>query len=258
MKTMLLIRKQQIEVFEEARSPEFDDYMVAHLKDFTPLHLASLGEVGIRKLINVGMERAKKFGFTCRGPVKFYIETMILLGLDFDTDPQYPWAGNILRDASLPDQTERADRLHAWLMGLLDAAAGPTRECAKAALIRARKIPLDPVPVSSANFEDEIIRRMKENHPEKVNYLGETTLRDLIPRAIDEAKKYSVFTDAGVCLFIGLMFAVGHGFARDPKYPWIENTLTNPAITDPHRRVERLYSKTMTYLDHVLQHLKTQ
>jgi hypothetical protein len=255
---MLLLRKQQIEVFEKARSPEFDDYMVAHLKDFSPLHSASLSEAGIRKLISAGIERARKYGFTWRGSIKFYIETMILLGVDFDTDPQYPWPGKILRDASIPDQIQRADRVHAWLVELLAAAGGPNREYARQALHRARKIPLEPIAVSSPNFADEIIRRVKENHPEKVNYLGEAVLRGLIPRAIEETKKYSVSTDAGVCLFIGLMFAIGHGFAHDPKYPWIMNTLTNPAITDPDRRIERLYSKTMTYLDHVLQHLERQ
>jgi len=254
----LIIRKQQIETFEEARSPEFENYMVAHLKEFSPLHSVSLGEAGIRGLIIAGMERAKRFGFTRRGPVRFYIETMILLGVDFDTDPQYPWPGKILRDASIPDQTQRADRIHSWLVELLDDAGGPSREYARQALHRARKIPLQPIPVSSANFEDEIIRRMKENHPEKVSCLGEAVLRNLIPRAIEESKKYSVSTDAGVCLFIGLMFAVGHGFANDPKYPWVANTLTNRAITDPDKRVERLYSKTMTYLDHVLRHLQGQ
>jgi len=255
---MLLIRKQQIELFEEVRSPEFEDYMVAHLKDFTPLHSASLREPGIRTLISVGIERARKYGFTWRGPVKFYIETMILLGVDFDTDPQYPLPGKILRDVSIPDQTERADQVYAWLMELLDAAGGPDREYAKQALRQARRIPLEPIAVSSANFEEEIIHRMKENHPEKVDYLGGKVLRNLIPRAIEETKKFSVYSDAGVCLFIGLMFAVGHGFAQDPKYPWIANTLTNPTIVNADTRVERLYSKTMTYLDHVLQHLERQ
>ncbi len=252
----MLIRKEQMQALEEARLPEFEDYMVVHLGKFSPLHSKSLGEAGIRTLIRVGMERAKRHGFTHRGPVKFYIETMILLGVDFDTDPQYPRPGEILRDLSIPDQTQRADKIHAWLIELLDAAGGPKREYARRALQRAREIPFQYIPVSSPNFEDEVIRYMKENHPEKVAYVGETNLKGLIPRAIEETKKYSVFTDAGVCLFIGLMFAVGHGFINDPKYPWAYKTLTNPAITDPDKRVERLYSKTMTYLDHVLQHLQ--
>ena len=37
---MLLITKQQVEAFEEACSPEFDDYMVAHLKDSITLGIA--------------------------------------------------------------------------------------------------------------------------------------------------------------------------------------------------------------------------
>src|SRR5262245_7401254 len=96
---------------EEIRSPEFEDFMVTHLSDFSPLHSRSLGEPSIRSLINLGIERAKKHGFTRRGPVKFYIEAIILLGIDFDTDPQYPQAGNILRDKSITDQTQRADQI---------------------------------------------------------------------------------------------------------------------------------------------------
>ena len=250
------IRPEQMQALEEARRPEFENHMVAHLRAWSPLHSEALGEAGIRALIEAGMARAQTHGFTRRGPVQFYIEAMILLGAEFDTDPQYPWPGAILRDPSISDQTERADRIHGWLVELLDAAGGPGRQYARQALQRARQIPFRAVPVSSENFQDEIVRAMKENHPEKVAYLGESVVRGLIPRALEETRRYSVSTDAGVCLFIGLMFAVGHGFVRDPKYPWIAKTLENPAISSPDRRVERLYAKTMTYLDHVLARLQ--
>ena len=252
----MFIRKAQLRAFEDTRLPEFETFTVSHLATFSPLHSASLGDLGIRALIRAGIDRAAKHGFTFRWTVNFYIECMILLGADFDTDPQYPCAGKILRDRAVPDQTERADLLHAWLMQLLEEAAGPNRDYAKRALIRARRIPFQPIPVSAANFTEESLRRMRENHPEKVACLGERVLEGLIPRALAEAEKYSIATDAGVCLLLGLMFAVGHGAVRDPKYPWVEHTLTNAVISDPNRRVERLYSKTMTYLDHVLEHFE--
>jgi len=69
------------------------------------------------------------------------------------------------------------------------------------------------------------------------------------------ARKYSVSTAAGKVFLIGLMFAQGHGFATDPQLPWIQATLNNPAITDPNRRIERVYSKVMTYLRYVLAEL---
>jgi hypothetical protein len=252
----LIIRKYQMEAFEETGSPQFENLMVEHLKDFSPLHSASLGDDGMRTLIRVGRERAGRHGFTARGPVQFYIDTIILLGVDFDTDPQYPWIAEILNEQSTRGQMQRADRVHAWLMEFLEAAGGPGRQYARQALARARGMPLEGIPVASETFADEIVRRMKAAHPEKASFLGDDNLRGLIPRAVEETKKYSVSTDEGVSLFVALMYAVGHGFAGDPKYPWVSKTLTNPAITDPSKRVQRLYSKTMTYLDHVLQHLQ--
>jgi hypothetical protein len=97
-----------------------------------------------------------------------------------------------------------------------------------------------------------MIRRMHEVHPEKADYVGQLALRKLVSRAIEEARRLSVSTDAGVCLLLGLMFMVGHGCVNDPVYPWIASTLGNPAVEDPNKRVERLYSKAMTYLDHAL------
>ena len=49
-----------------------------------------------------------------------------------------------------------------------------------------------------------------------------------------------------------MAFAVGHGFASDPLLPWVERTLQNEALGDANKRVERLYAKSMTYLDEVL------
>lgn len=255
---MFQIHREQLNAFDRVRLPDFESDMAEHLRDFSPLHSESLGDDGIRILVRMAMERAEKHGFTHRGPVKFYIETVILLGIDFDTDPQYPWAGKILRDSSIPDQTRRADRIHTQLIELLDEAGGPSRQYAREALQRARRVPFRAIPVSRPDFGTQMVQRMRENHPEKADYIGDDRLLTLIPRAIEETRKYSVSTDAGVCLFLGLMFAIGHGFTGDPKYPWVANTLRNPAITNPDKRVERLYSKTMTYLDHVLRHLEGQ
>jgi hypothetical protein len=82
------IRKEQIQSFDEVRLPDFVDEMVGHLKEFTPLHSQSLGEDGVRHLIGVSIARAKRHEVTHRAAVRFYLETVILFGIDFDTDPQ--------------------------------------------------------------------------------------------------------------------------------------------------------------------------
>jgi hypothetical protein len=251
----LIIRNAQMQVFEEARLPEFEDYMVEHLKDFSPLHSESLGDARMRSLVKIGMERAKKYGFTHRGPVRFYIETIILLGIDFDSDPQFPWAAKFLSDPTNLNQTERADAIYDELMDYLDKVGGPDREYSKRALRKVGELPFEPISIDDPVFTESVMRRMQDVYPEKADFMETESLQELIRQAVKEAKKMDVLTDAGVYLFVGLMFMIGHGFIRDPMYPWIANTLGKPAVDNPDRRIERLHAKAMIYVEHVLLHI---
>jgi hypothetical protein len=109
--------------------------------------------------------------------------------------------------------------------------------------------------VSGGDFASAMLRGFHTLYPQKYEYVGEPPLRTLIERGRELASRYAVSTETGVVLFVALMFALGHGFATDPLFPWVSGTLHNPAIVDPDKRVERLYSKMMTYLDHVLTYL---
>src|SRR3954454_24480566 len=97
---MWTIRSEQFDVFEQAALSHFEDDMVRHLREFAPAHAKGVGDAGLRRVIRVGIERAKSYGYSLRGPVRFYIELMIQFGSDFDTDPLLPWAGEHLRLAT--------------------------------------------------------------------------------------------------------------------------------------------------------------
>ena len=177
---------------------------------------------------------------------------MFMLGSDFDTDPQLPWAAQILTDQASPNQMSRADRLYEKSGEYVAKVAGPDYEYAKQALRRAKQVQLQGLSLSAAAFETELLAHLRSNHPEKCHYIGEPALRSLIPLGVELAKRHSIATSAGLILLTGLAFALGHGFSTDLQFPWISSTLGNDRIDDPNKRVERLYSKTMTYLDHVL------
>jgi hypothetical protein len=253
---MLEIRDEQMAVFEQAALKNFEGEMVEHVKEFTPKHCEVLGERAVRTVVRLGIERAKEYGFTNRGPVRFYIELMFMFGSYFDTDPLILWATEILNDPAIVDQMVRAERLYEKLTDYVEKVAGPDNEFVKEALHRASQQRLEDLSVRAENFENEMIVRLAANYPQKCNYVGEPALRKLILLGLALANKHSVSKNTGKVLLIGLMFAQGHGFATDPQLPWIERTLTNPAITDPNKRIERLYSKTMTYLRHVLASLE--
>src|SRR6266540_2596886 len=109
---MLIIRPTQLNSFEEAALRHFEDEMVPHLAKFAPKHCQVIGEQAVRQAIRLGIGRARKFGLTNRGPVRFYIELMFMFGCDFDNDPQLDWANEVLNDTTLLDQMAKAERLY--------------------------------------------------------------------------------------------------------------------------------------------------
>ena len=252
---MLIIRKEQMEAFEQSAIRNFENEMVRHMKKFSPLHCKVIGDNGVREVIRLGIDRAEKYSLTNRGPVRFYIELMFMFGSDFDTDPQLPWAGKILNDPMAMDQMEQADQVHEKTTDYLDNVAGPVNAYTLDALRGIRRAASEDVTFSGEAFESGMLSQMKRMYPQKCKYVGDAPLRMLIQRGIELATTSSVTTTRGVALFVVLMFALGHGFSDDPLFPWASRTLKDPKIVDPDKRAQRLEDKAITYLDRVLAYL---
>jgi hypothetical protein len=248
---MITIRPAQMQAFRQAAFKQFEDEVAGHRVKFNPRHCKALGEEGVRRVIRLGFARAAEHGFTNRGPLQFYIDLMFMFGSDFDTDPQMAWAAEILVDSRLTDQMERADRLYVGTNDYLDKVVGPRLKYFTESLRRFRRLHLEDLRMSPEDPGD-ILSRLENNHTQKYHYVGERLLRQLILRGIETTKQYSVAGETGFGLFIWAMFVIGHGFASDPLYPWIESTLKLRNAAEPDRRIERLYHKVIVYLDHVL------
>jgi len=252
---MWTIRPAQVQELRRSALADFEDAMVKHLHGFNPGLAKALGDDGLRVVIRFGIDRARTHRWTRRCCVQFFIELVTILGAEFDTDPQYPWAAAILADASIDDQTERADELHARVMQYWETAIGDGGAIARAALQRLRQIrpeSIDEVSPNDPGFQKSMLDRLRSVYPEKLAAIGVPAATELIRRAQVEARVQSVTSDAGLAVLIGLMFTLGHGVTRDPHMPWVASTLANPTIPDPNKRVERLYARSMAYLDAVI------
>ena len=253
---MARIRPEQIEALEQSAQLRFEDEMVRHLGQFAPGHCRAIGEPAVREVIRLGMQRAGTYGLTRRGPVRFYIELMFLLGSDFDTDPQYPWASWGLNGRWTDDQMARADQLHARLQDYLDKTAGPGRQYALDAMRTLRDTPPGSLAPSAAGRPDALFREMERIYPRKCRYVGDRPLRALIARGEDLARTHGLTSDRGAALFTALIFVMGHGLADDPLHPWVAKTLRDASITDPDELAERLEARARTYLARALKNLE--
>ncbi len=230
--------------------------MVQHVHEFTPRHCEVMDDTAIREVIESSIRAARNYGFTNRGPVRLYIDLTFMFGSGFDTDPLLKWAAQILTSGGAHDQMDRGERLHAKTLEFSDATAGPNFEYAKEAFQRARAVRYEDLTLPPGDVEFACLSRLRTGYPQKFDYVGEPAVREMIREATAKVRDCSMPTQPGVSLFVTLMFAMGHGFAADPLFPWIPRTLGNDAISDPNKRLERLYSKTMTYLDRVIANLR--
>jgi hypothetical protein len=109
--SQMIIRREQMQALGQAALRAFEDEMVVHLADFSPPLFRAVKEDQLRIAIRLGIARAGEYGITFRGPIRLYLELMLLFGSHFDTDPQYPWATEILKDQAHGLQMQRAERL---------------------------------------------------------------------------------------------------------------------------------------------------
>lgn len=250
------VRREQYEALERARRERFEREMLAHLCEFSPRHCKVIGQEGVLEVIRRGIDAAEPYGFVQRGPVRLYLETMFLLGSAFDSDPQYPWALETLTDETFFDPMDRAEILYARLAEHLEQVAGPQNQYIIRALRRIQKLDRQAISRQGEPMEETGLRLLEDCYPEKCACVGTEGLRKLIQKAQAITEEHELPEPEGVGVLLGLMFAAGHGVADDPLMPWVGKTLRDPCQPDARKRLDRLESKSRTYLRAVLEHVQ--
>jgi len=249
---MLVMRPEQMEVFRAAALDSFEADMVRHLAAFSPPLFQAVGEGQLRKAARLGIGRAASYGFNFRGPVRLYLDLMLLFGSHFDTDPQYPWAGEILADRDSRHQMARAESLYRKSMDYRERVAGPNDAYTLNAFRNIVVLAKQPLTLPIEDFAAAMMREIALVYPEKAAYIGDQAVSALIRKGMDGARMQRFSTPRGMALVILLMFTMGHGCGSDPLYPWIAQTLKDNAVTEADARAKRLEAKALTWLEHAL------
>src|SRR5581483_6896566 len=251
----MIIRRQQLETFELNAERRFERQMAGHLRTFSPQHAKTLNDETLDRIVDNGVERAHAYGLSSQGAVQFFVETMFILGGQFDSDPQYPWAFEILAELDVIDSNVKADRLHARVSDFLEKAAGPEREWAIEAVQKLADEQKRAWP-AAADASAVILNRFKAVYPQKCEYVGDPALSKLIQFARTTVAQFGPPIPANHALFSALMFAFGHKFYEDELYPWAMETLKS--IPEPQPRLDALRAKAGAYLEAAAKSARTR
>lgn len=246
---MLKMRNEQLDRLKFVALERFENEMVDHASLFSPRLYEVIGEDQMRHAVKRALGRARTYGFTCRGPMRLYVELMLLYGCDFDSDPQYSVVGGMLRAPQ--DQMRKAEEIFVHAVYYQEKVAGSNAERVFKALEFLAQV------ARSADYRprgsvDELCGALTRAFPEKAEYVGQDNLLALIQRAFHECYELQFDSPRARMLVAAMMYAFGHGFACDPLYPWISRTLKNERLETPDARAARLEKRALTWLDHVL------
>ncbi|QEL15770.1 hypothetical protein [Limnoglobus roseus] len=244
---MITIRPEQYETFEKKAHQDFEDELVAHLKQFSPKHAAGVGDEGLRKLIRTGLRNARHYGFKCRGSLRFYVECQVMFGHEFHADPLLPWAGREFGKKGWGDELARADAIHAVAMEYRKAVVGEKDAIELAAIRRLVKKP--PVEWVGGDPSDATTRQiLGDLYPEKIAQAPPDAVSAVVARGKQAAATNQLPAVGGGRVMAGLMVAFGHGVLADPQFPWIMANLAQTRGQSPEDRLKSLGLRTLAYL----------
>lgn len=100
---MLIIRDQQLAILKRSFFDEIVRDAMDHLgrRFDAAVVLGALDDVAFYVFVRDGIKTAHRYGIMHRNDVLFYLECMVLLGRNFDTDVAHEWAAEILTDPAL-------------------------------------------------------------------------------------------------------------------------------------------------------------
>lgn len=249
----MLIRAAQVKVFEDAAFDDFVAELCRHSKEYSPDLIGTLTDEQLDAAVRKGIDRAKVYGFTNRGPIRFFIEMMIAFGAGFDSDPQYPWAEEILAKHEETEQMALSEELFQAAIPAFEKVFGEDALHSNNALRAMMGKLRTGINFKRENFKQDMLRLLKEIHPIKCKEVGDDNLMKLIRDGIARGNDRYGFRNArSMALMVMLKFALGHKFDTDPFHPWISATLKREFKESPDELAEELERRALPWFEAVL------
>ena len=96
-------------------------------------------------------------------------------------------------------------------------------------------------------FEDQLLRSLAADYPQKIPAMGEAAVRELVRNGIAFATSHGILAEGGVAAVIGLIVQYGDGFELSPDRAWAMQVLSHPTAPGPLKvdlLLERMAART--------------
>ncbi len=250
---MLVIRKEQMDLFAARETDSFKERMKEHLTEFFPLQTFFAGPSGVEKFIDGGIRESLSLGSDTEATVQSFLDHLILLGADFVRNPLYEKICMPILDPEAGSLIQRHDLMHERTWAYLEKTRGP--DGAKLFKAAARlKAWVSKSGGQASNQVSKIVACLKTVFPEKCAAHSEEEIECFCREALSRAQADGFQRESSQAVYAAVAFLAGLGFFHDPLFREAlpEQSMALEHETDADERGRILSEASLAYLDWLL------
>ncbi len=109
---MLILRKEQMEVFSEASNKRWYKFLTKYVKDNFEDEISDKDDQTLKNMLTATVEKSQKYGLSSDRAIYKFVAVAMIYGVDFDENPDTIWMKDYLTDEEVQNPAERLHRLY--------------------------------------------------------------------------------------------------------------------------------------------------
>lgn len=163
--------------------------------------------------IKRGVIEAKEYGYSQRGPVRLYLDVMLIAGAHFEKDPLYQWT-DISREQNT-SQIENSSYLYYKLHNYIDTVYGEGDIYFSESEARFKELSAKRLPAEDNQSIDELHKLLKYVHPQRYGFTGSGAVDKLLVYSNQYCDRYELKNGTYKSYVALIMFLFGFSFEND-------------------------------------------
>ena len=203
----------QVNMLKKVSTENYISEITEHCGIMFPLliHLQMKGD--FRSCIQQSIVLAKKAGYTQRGPVRLYIDLMIIFGTNFDRDPLFQWLK--MEERETFPQIERSVNLYTLLNDYIVKVYGENGCFFKESIEKLKNFSVKDFSVKLSYSNAELHKLLMGIYPQRYDFSGYNAVNNLIAVLGEACERYKIKRlDYRLYLAV-IMFLFGCSFEQD-------------------------------------------
>lgn len=170
-----------------------------------------------RLFIEQGIILANKSGYTQRGPVRLYLDMLIIFGVDFEQDSLFQWLKIEREDVS---QIEKSISLYTFLNKYFDDVYGENSVFFKDSLEKFLTLNVKDLYISIGGDNKALHEFLQNIYQQRYDFYGPDFINNLIASSEQYCKRYGLIEDSYKSYLILIMFLFGRSLDQDLLRRW--------------------------------------